>query len=183
MSFLKSLPPEAGLLRIFQAFPNPARPLIEYHEALLRGESPFTDKERELIAAYVSGLNACQYCHGVHSRTAEALGVAPDLLDQMLADPAAAEIEDRLRPVLAFVRKLTLTPSKMVQVDANAVFDAGWDDRALHDAVSICALFNCMNRLADGFGVEATEGYMNFAAERLVQGGYTQLIDLITEPA
>ena len=184
MSFLKSLPPDAGLLRIFQSFPNPARPLIEYHEALLRGESPLTVKERELIAAYVSGVNACQYCHGVHSQTAVALGIEPELLEQLLADPAStAGIDDRLRPVLAFVRKLTLTPSKMVPADAEAVFAAGWDDRALHDAVSICALFNCMNRLADGFGVPAPESYMSFAAERLVQDGYMQLIDLISEPS
>src|SRR5439155_8589721 len=62
MSFLRSLPPEAGLLQVFQAVPEAARPLLEYHEVLLRGESPFSAAERELIAAYVSGLNSCNYC-------------------------------------------------------------------------------------------------------------------------
>jgi AhpD family alkylhydroperoxidase len=42
----------------------------------LRGPSPFTVAERELIAAYVSGLNACGYCHGIHRVTADAFGVA-----------------------------------------------------------------------------------------------------------
>ena len=51
MSFLKSVPPDEGLLEIFQAFPETARPLLEYHEVLLRGDSPFTAAERELMAA------------------------------------------------------------------------------------------------------------------------------------
>ncbi len=55
MSFLKSIPADPGLLQIFQAFPESARPLLEYHQVLLRGESPFSAAERELIAAYVSG--------------------------------------------------------------------------------------------------------------------------------
>src|SRR5215467_1370757 len=73
MSFLKSLPPDAGLLEIFRAFPESAWPLLQYQEALLRGESPFTAAERELIAACVSGLNNCDYCRAVHSHTAVAL--------------------------------------------------------------------------------------------------------------
>lgn len=180
MAFLKLLPADAGLLRVFQAFPATARPLIDYHEALMRGDSPFTTGERELIAAYVSGLNACQYCHGVHTETAVALGIGPQLMTELLDNPNTARIDDRLRPVLAFVRKLTLNPSKIVQADADAVFAAGWDDRALYDAVSVCALFNFMNRLVNGLGIEAAEAYRKFAAQRLAEGGYAQLIGLIT---
>ena len=55
MSYLRSLKPNAGLLQIFEAFPEVARPLLEYHEVLLRGESPFSVGERELIAAYDEG--------------------------------------------------------------------------------------------------------------------------------
>jgi len=70
MSYLRSIPPGAGLLEIFQAFPEAARPLLEYHEVLLRGDSPLSSAERELIAAYVSGLNNCNYCRAVHSQAA-----------------------------------------------------------------------------------------------------------------
>ncbi len=70
MTFLPSLPDDAVLLDVFRAFPQTARPLLEYHQALLRGPSPLSVAERELIAAFVSGLNACRYCHGVHTATA-----------------------------------------------------------------------------------------------------------------
>ncbi|MDZ5696765.1 carboxymuconolactone decarboxylase family protein [Chelativorans sp. M5D2P16] len=68
------LPAGATLLDVFKRFPDTNAPLIEFHEALLRAP-PFTEAERELIATYVSGLNRCRYCRGVHTATAERLGV------------------------------------------------------------------------------------------------------------
>jgi AhpD family alkylhydroperoxidase len=41
-------------------------------ETLLRGESPLTSGERELIAAYVSHLNNCHFCHTSHASAAMA---------------------------------------------------------------------------------------------------------------
>src|SRR2546425_10622971 len=106
MSFLKSLPVEAGLLQIFQAFPEAARPLVEYHEVLLRGESPFSAAERELIAAYVSGLNLCKYWTAIHSQTAVALGMQADAISGIASASGLEHVDLRMRPVLAFARKL-----------------------------------------------------------------------------
>jgi uncharacterized peroxidase-related enzyme len=179
MLFLKSLPPEAGLLQIFQAFPESARPLLEYHEVLLRGESPFSAAEREVIAAYVSALNNCGYCRAVHSQTAIALGMDADAMATVLSDTRSVDVDPRMRPILAFVRKLTLSPGKIKGEDVDPIFTAGWDDRALYDAVAICALFNLMNRLVNGLGVEAPEAYTKLAAQRLADGGYAHLVDLL----
>lgn len=62
----------------------------------------------------------------------------------MLADLATAEIEDRMRSLLSYLAKLTRDPARVSPADARAVLAAGWDERALHDAVSVCALFNFM---------------------------------------
>jgi uncharacterized peroxidase-related enzyme len=181
MSFLKSLPslPDVGLLQIFQTFPKHARPLIDYHEVLMRGDSPFTAAERELIAAYVSGLNGCRYCHAVHAQTAVELGIGADVIPELLINAAVQHIDLKMRPVISSVRKLTLSPEGIMATDADAVFAAGWDDRALHDATAICALFNLMNRLVNGLGVERDEKYTKMAAQRLARGGYAQLADLL----
>jgi len=179
MSFLKSLPPDAGLLQIFQAFPEAARLLLEYHEVLLRGDSPFGAAQRELIAAYVSGLNDCDYCRAVHSQTAVALGIDANAISEILSGSGSEHVDQRMRPVLAFVRKLTLSPGAVTAVDVDPIFAAGWDDRALHDAVAICGLFNLMNRLVNGLGAEAPEDYTKLAAQRLAQGGYAQLLNLL----
>ncbi|HET9139100.1 carboxymuconolactone decarboxylase family protein, partial [Actinophytocola sp.] len=85
MTYLRSLPDDAVLMQVFQRFPEHSRPVIDYHELVMRGPSPFTPAERELIAAYVSGVNACDYCHGVHTATAEAFGVPAGLLADALA--------------------------------------------------------------------------------------------------
>jgi uncharacterized peroxidase-related enzyme len=167
MSYLPSLPRDAVLLDVFKAFPDTAGPLLDYHQVLLRGPSPFSVAERELIAAYVSGLNACHYCHGVHATTAQTFGIPEGLLSDLIADLDTATVGERLRPVLRYVRKLTLTPSRMTPSDAEEVFAAGWDEQALHDAVSVCALFNFMNRLVDGLGIDAGESYFTTAAGRL----------------
>jgi uncharacterized peroxidase-related enzyme len=182
MSFLRSLPSEPGLLQIFQAFPDFARPLIEYHEVLMRGESPFSPGERELIAAYVSGLNNCTYCHAVHSKTAMALGISADKMPSPISSLQATDVDRRMQTVLDLVRKLTFAPGKIAAADVDAIFAAGWNDRALHDATAICALFNLMNRLVNGLGVEAPEAYIKLAAERLAAGGYTQLLDFLPAP-
>jgi alkylhydroperoxidase family enzyme len=67
--FFSSLDSDSGVRDILTLNPAAGKALIEYHEAVLRGPSPLSEGERELIAAYVSGLNACHYCHGVHTKT------------------------------------------------------------------------------------------------------------------
>ncbi|GAA4213884.1 carboxymuconolactone decarboxylase family protein [Actinocatenispora rupis] len=167
MTFLPSLPPDAVLLDLFRAYPETAGPLVDHHRALLRGPSAFTVGERELIAAYVSGLNDCAYCHGVHDATARAFGVPDGLLAALLTDPDRAPVADELRPVLAYVRVLTLTPARVTADDATAVLAAGWAESDLYQAIGICALFNLMNRLVSGTGLHADRAYFSAAAERL----------------
>ena len=176
MTHLPSLGPDAVLLDVFRRFPTTSVPLLDYHQALLRGESPFTVAQRELIAAYVSALNACGYCHGVHSATAEAFGVPEGLLAALVADPVTADVEEPMRPVLALVATLTRTPSRVSDSEIAAVYAAGWDERALHDAVSVCALFNFMNRLVEGLGISADSSYYRTSAGRLAgEAGYAGL--------
>jgi len=155
MPVFPSIGGEPSLDKVFRRFPHTLAPLLEYHDRVLRDSSPLTVAERELIAAYVSGLNACTYCHGAHVIAAEAFGVDPELFEGLMADPATSAADDKLKPLLAYVRKLTLTPAMMSEKDAAPVYAAGWDEQALFDAVSVCALFNFMNRIIEGCGIKS----------------------------
>jgi uncharacterized peroxidase-related enzyme len=177
--YLPSLPEDASLLDVFKAYPATSKPLLEYHDALMRGPSPLSVGERELIAAYVSGLNECRYCTGVHTGAAEAFGIAEGVLADLLADVDGAPVDARLKPILRYVAKLTEAPARMTQADADAVFAAGWDEKALHDAISVCAMFNFMNRLVDGSGLVGSEAYFAAARQRLKESGYKGLIELL----
>ena len=164
MPVFPSLEGEPTLDMVFRRFPHTVAPLLEYHDRLLRGDSPLSVAERELIAAYVSALNACTFCTGAHRAYAEVFGIAPALIDALIADVATAPVDERLRPLLAYVAKLNTLPSRLVQADARAVYEAGWSEAALYEAVQVCALFNMMNRIIEGTGVnfdyaEAPEGH------------------------
>jgi AhpD family alkylhydroperoxidase len=132
--------------------------------------SPFTPGERELIAAYVSGLNGCRFCFNVHSRVACGLGIDKEVFATLTDDsqPVAA----RMQPVLRYARKLTETPTLLTPQDAAAVYDAGWDDTALVHAIAVCAYFNMMNRLVEGTGIAGDAESYAIAARRLIEEGY-----------
>ena len=153
MARFPSLPERPLLADVFKRFPQGIAPLLEYHDVLLRGPSPRSVAQRELIAAYVSGLNACHYCHGAHQVIAEVHGIAPAVFEHLLEDPAKSGIAPALLPILAYVRKLTQTPARMTDADAEAVYSAGWDEQALFHAICVCAIFCFMNRVVDGCGV------------------------------
>lgn len=96
-------------------------------------------------------------------------------MDSLLVDLDTATVDDKLRPVFAFIRKLTLSPSKITQGDADAVFGAGWNERALHDAIEVCALFSFMNRYVEGHGLVADPDGFKLEGSML-KGGYTPLL-------
>jgi uncharacterized peroxidase-related enzyme len=145
------------LADVFATFPAGVAELLRYHDIVLRGPSPLSVGQRELIAAFVSGLNACGYCHGAHQIIAEIHGVDPNVLQTLVDDPDRSGAEAVLLPILAYVRKLTLTPSRVTDADAAAVLEAGWSEEALFHAISICALFNFMNRIVEGCGVRTSD--------------------------
>lgn len=179
MSFLPTLPADATLLDVFKAFPETNEPLIRFHEVLLRGPSPFSEAERELIATHVSGLNRCHYCRAVHAATAERLGVPRTVLERLVDGIDAAAVPDRMRPVLHYAEKLTRNPAGVTQADADAILAAGWDATAVYHTVAVTALFNFMNRLVEGLGIELSPAYIGPASKRLAERGYLPLIDMM----
>lgn len=175
MTYFPSLPPDAGVRHILALNPVAGRALLDVHTAALRNEDSLSPQIKELIAAYVSGLNACQYCFGVHAETAKAFGVNDGILEALIQDIDSAPVEQRLKPLLQYARKLTLTPSKMTPQDAQAVFAAGWREKDLHDAVLTICLFNFMNRLLEGHGVKGSAELFASRGKALREEGYGPL--------
>ena len=157
------------------------RALVQLHTDIMRQPSQFSAGERELIATYVSGLNACRYCHGVHSVNAENFGVDPDLLTRMIDDLERSDLEAKWLPLMAYARTLTLSPSRLVAADAQAVFAAGWDEQAVHDAIAVVCLFNFMNRFADGHGIKGDTGVFAARGKALMEGGYDPLLETLAD--
>ena len=154
MTRYPSLSADDKLDALWRRFPRAVRPIIEMHDAVMRDEGPLDVAIRELIAAYVSSLNACSFCYGAHALMAEAFGVDRNLIETLVNEgPDKAPVDDSLKPLLAFVRQLTLEPSKMTDAHAQAVYDAGWDEEALYLTSQVTACYAFMNRILDGAGI------------------------------
>jgi len=64
-----------------------------------------------------------------------------------------AAIDDRDKTMLAYVEKVTLTPTKCTREDIEALHEAGFDDQAILQINMIASMFCYLNRVADGLGV------------------------------
>lgn len=172
MPYLRNLPEDAATGDLFAAYTDMYRPFAEFAQALFRGEGSLPVGHRELIFAYVSRLNECDYCYGGHSHAAQALGIDIGLFDALMDDIDTAPVDDRLKPILHYVAKLTRTPARITQKDAGAVRDAGWADEAFHMAIALCAAANFMNRIVDGAGLVADPALFARRGEALAKHGY-----------
>ncbi|MEC8136401.1 MAG: carboxymuconolactone decarboxylase family protein [Pseudomonadota bacterium] len=176
MPFFKSHPETAGPANVFTTYPEIYRLWSEMSQELMNGPSPLSSGEREMIASFVVGTAGCKFAYVAHSEAAYAHGVKEGLIEELLDDIDTANIDDKLRPVFKFVKKLTMTPADMTQADADAVFDAGWDEKGLHDAIAITARMCFMQRIVEGHGfTPMTREFARENAEKRAKLGYVNL--------
>jgi uncharacterized peroxidase-related enzyme len=175
MPYFKSLPDNAGPGNIFAAYSDIFGHWTQMGEMLINGPSDLTPGERELIQAYVSGLVNCKYSYLAHCEAAYARGIERGLLDRIMVDPENV-MDAKYTPILTYVRKLTLTPTAVSQEDADAVFAAGWDEKALHDVIVVTARMNFMCRIVEGYGfTPMTPEVARQRAEERARVGYVDL--------
>lgn len=154
MSYLPSSPELANIAEILAKYPRRRILLFKLLEDIKGNFSPLSKGVRELIIAYTSGLNQSETCFTTHKAFSKDLGVDEFVYDQLQSDIDSANVEEKLKPILRFIKKLTLTPDKITQADVKPIFDAGWDERALLVSGCLCAVVNCMNRFAIGIGID-----------------------------
>jgi alkylhydroperoxidase family enzyme len=91
----------------------------------------------------------------------------------VLADHRTAPIAPGLSATLDFLQKVTLSPGDVSAGDVAAVRSAGVSDTAIEDALTVCACFNLIDRLADSLGFDLPDREVHAAyAERFLAEGY-----------
>jgi uncharacterized peroxidase-related enzyme len=180
---MKSLPENAGPANVFKQYPDIWGPFSTMSQAMMNGPSPLSQGEREIILAYAAGVAGCTFVYVAHSQVAYAWGIEEGLIDKLLENIETAQVEARLKPLLAFVRKLSLTPGEMTQNDADAVFAVGWDEHALHDVIAVTARAAFMYRLVAGFGFTPLDREVAAShAKKRVERGYVDLYRAFRDP-
>ena len=120
------------------------------HEAM-RGHSAWSVGDRELMAAFVSKANACEYCLKAHTAVSVRACQDEAKVDATISDVETAPIDERLRATLRLLGKLTRERAVAAD-DMSAVLAAGVPRAQIEDALAVCFAFNVINRLADAFG-------------------------------
>jgi uncharacterized peroxidase-related enzyme len=147
-----------------------------FTEELLRGDSSLSRGERELIAAYVSSGNDCEYCTASHSATAAGqLPGGAGQVEQTLAGAACdAPVSAKMRALLE-IAGLVRVDGRMVSDEAVAAARAeGATDREIHDTVLIAAAFCMFNRYVDGLATPVPDDPAQYvmSSKHLIEHGY-----------
>jgi len=131
--------------------PETGKPLYELAQVLLRGPSPLTEAERELVAAYVSYRNGCMFCMSSHAAAARCLyGDDKVIVDEVLQDMQSSGVSDKMKALLHIAGKVQVLGKEVKPEDITAARNLGAGDREIHDTVLIAAAFSMFNRYVDG---------------------------------
>jgi uncharacterized peroxidase-related enzyme len=75
-------------------------------------------------------------------------------LAALAADWRAARLAPPDAALCVYAEKLTRSPAAMTESDVLDLRGAGFDDRAIQDAIQVIAYFNYINRVADALHVD-----------------------------
>ena len=140
-----------GIRSLVMFRPETGKPLYDLAQVLLRGESPLSEADRELIAAYVSYRNDCMFCMESHAAAARCLyGDQKNTVYDVLKDMQRSNVSDKLKALLHIAGKVQILGREVTPQDIEAARKLGADDREIHDTVLIAASFSMYNRYVDG---------------------------------
>lgn len=140
-----------GIRSLVMFRPETGKPLYELAQVLLRGDSPLTPAERELIATHVSSRNNCMFCMSSHAAAArELFGDERAIVDQVIKNVDSAPLSSKMRALLNIAGKVQQSGKAVLPAHIEVARHHGATDRDIHDTVLIAAAFSMYNRYVDG---------------------------------
>ena len=161
---------------LFAFKPDRTTHLERFTHMVMRGPSPLSAGQRELIAAFTSRLNDCLFWIGSHAAVAAELLGDNALVQAVLNDYTTAPISDQEKELFDFISKVIHDSNRINQTDINLLHEAGWSDEAIYDAITVCSLFKFYNTWIDATGVQDMPAFAyDLSGKRLATMGYTSL--------
>lgn len=140
-----------GIRSLAMYRPETGKHLYDLAQVLLRGESPLTPAERELIATHVSARNDCMFCMSSHAAAARELYKEDkEIVDCVIHNEDTEKLSPKMKALLNIAGKVQQNGKKVTQHDIDEAKKHGANDRDLHDTVLIAATFSLFNRYVDG---------------------------------
>jgi len=164
-----------GIRALLAFSPETAAPISVLTNLLLRSNDGLSMAERELIAAHVSYLNDCFYCHQSHGEIAVCyLNGNNKLVEQVKKDYTKADIPDKLKALLAVAGSVQKGGKYVTHEQIETAKGLGATDRDIHDTVLIAATFCMFNRYVDGLAANTPTDLSTYPlrAKQIVEKGY-----------
>lgn len=140
-----------GIRSLVMFRPETGQHLYALAQTLLRGDSPLTAAERELIATHVSARNNCMFCMSSHAAAARELyNDDRGIVDCVIHDASTAPVTPKLKALLNIAGKVQINGKSVTPEDIEDARKFGANDRDIHDTVLIAATFSMFNRYVDG---------------------------------
>ncbi|MFP5249937.1 MAG: carboxymuconolactone decarboxylase family protein [Acidobacteriota bacterium] len=92
---------------LFAFRPEVTQHLASFTEGVMRSPAPVSAGLRELIAAYTSYANRCEFCWRSHAAVAAELLGSEELVQSVLDDLESAPLPEAEKALLRFARKMT----------------------------------------------------------------------------
>ncbi|HEU4717939.1 MAG TPA: carboxymuconolactone decarboxylase family protein [Bacteroidia bacterium] len=175
MTYIKTNIPQAGIVELLFYKGPTGNALSHLAHTILKGPSPLTSGERELIAAYVSNLNNCEFCHKSHAASANShLGDEGKAVACVVGDIDTAPVSDKMKKLLRIAGKVQISGREVTPALIEDAKKAGATDEEIHDTVLVAAAFCMYNRYVDGLNTNLPAKDEDYAdmGKRLSAKGY-----------
>ncbi|HEX2393886.1 MAG TPA: carboxymuconolactone decarboxylase family protein [Bacteroidales bacterium] len=176
MTYIKTGIKQPGIIELLFYKGPTGKALANLAQTLLHGPSGLTPGERELIAAYVSELNRCEFCHESHSASANVhLMDNGKTIKMIKTDIKSAPVSNKMKALLKIAGLVQKSGREVKPENVEIARNEGATDEDIHDTVLIAAAFCMFNRYVDGLGTNLPESKSEYVpmGERMAKKGYT----------
>ena len=164
MTYIKTDILQPGIVELLFYKGPTGKALAALADTILLGPSTLTPGERETIAAYVSLLNNCEFCHESHSASVNAhLQDNGATIACMRQDISTIPASDKMKKLLAIAAQVQQSGKAVKPETVEAARQAGATDEEIHDTVLVAAAFCMYNRYVDGLGTNLPKSKDEYA--------------------
>jgi len=153
-------------------------PLAQFVDAVLTGNSELSRYERELICAYISFRNNCEYCFKSHTALAAKLSEQTnEELISLFENVKNGEFLSRSKStvMLEIAENIRINYYDNIRHLSNDAIKHGFSEQAIHDIVLTASLICMFNRYVDGLEARLpdNEGFYAMIADKIAIQGYS----------
>lgn len=165
-----------GIVSLFMFDKGVSKHLSGMAQEIMRRPGTLSVGERELIAAFVSKLNNCEFCYRSHASCAFETLTRPEWVREVLNQEYVEGLPMKLRSLLCIAADVQALDREQLPISVGWAKDQGATDQEIHDTVIVASFFCMCNRYVDGLGTTFKAGEEVQGGKSLAKYGYLMTI-------